>query len=79
MDGSEGRVMILPRSHWPLALRDFLIERSTVSESDIAYGALRSPGGYHPPADTMVWIRQALASLRWRQGKGSIWRKPAKA
>jgi hypothetical protein len=40
---------------------------------------LRSPGGYHPPADAMTWIKQALASLRWRQGKGSEWRRPAKA
>lgn len=70
---------MIPRNRWPLALRDFLSEHMTVTVEEVAICALRSPGGYHPDKSALTWIRQALVSLRWRQGKGSTWRRPAKA
>jgi hypothetical protein len=39
--------MIRPKNQWPESLRDFLIGRQTVSEPDIAYGAILWPGGHH--------------------------------
>jgi hypothetical protein len=39
---------VIPRNRWPEALMAFLADHSTVTIEDIAYGALRSPGGYHP-------------------------------
>jgi hypothetical protein len=76
----KGSSVTLPRNRWPEALRDFLIGRSTVTVEDVAYAALRSPGGYHPDADAIVWARASLAGLKWRQtGRGAVWRRPAKA
>jgi hypothetical protein len=70
---------MIPRNRWPESLRDFLVGCQHVTCEDVAYQALRSPGGYHPDADAIVWARVALASLKWRQGKGAVWRKPARA
>jgi hypothetical protein len=70
---------MLDRNQWPEALRDFLIGRQHVAVEDVAYGAIRCAGGYHPDESAVTWIRQALTALRWRQGKGLTWRKPAKA
>jgi hypothetical protein len=67
------------RKEWPLAFRDFIAEHMTVTVEDVAVCALRAPGGFPVEADVSEWITQSLAAMRWRQGKGSIWRKPAKA
>jgi hypothetical protein len=70
---------MIPRNRWPESLMAFLADHSTVTVEDIAYGALRSPGGFNPDESALIWIRQALASMRWRQSKGALWRKPARA
>jgi hypothetical protein len=70
--------MILPRNDWPLALRDFLTLRQSVSEPDIAYRALLWPGGHHLDEGVVTWIKAALTGLGWnRERAGShLWRKP---
>jgi hypothetical protein len=74
----HGGSMIRARSAWPEATRDFLMGRRSVSEPDIAYGALLWPGGHHLDESVVTWIKAALTGLGWqRERAGShLWRKP---
>lgn len=71
--------MTLPRNQWPASLMGFLLGQSTVTVEEIGVIALRSPHGCAIDAGARDWITAALASLRWRRGKGgSIWRKSSR-
>jgi hypothetical protein len=71
--------MILARSKWPEAVRDFLEGRREVNEAAVAYEALRWPP-YHPlTSDVMTWVSAALTGLGWSRQRGRpIWLRPAR-
>jgi hypothetical protein len=75
----HGGGMILHRSKWPEATRDFLEGRREVRESAIAYEALRWPP-YHPlTTDVMTWLHAALKGIGWTRRPGSpVWLRPAR-
>ena len=69
---------MLERKDWPQALKTFLASCSTQTTIDeIAVCALRSPSGFPTDGATSAWLKASLAALRWKEGKGAVWRRTA--
>jgi hypothetical protein len=71
--------VIRPKKDWPRAFRDFLEGRSEVDETILIREALLWPAMSPLDGAVVAWARSALSAMRWRQRKGSVWRRPARA
>ena len=67
--------MILPKNCWLETTRDFLTDRQSVNECEVAW-AIGWPSGHYLTAEMMQWIAQTLTGLKWRRRAGSpVWRR----